>query len=303
MAVALTRGPRARLQHRRAARRPATSPTPSPRPRARAGLRSSCSSRATSRHGKIVTTAVYGGNLVAVDGNYDDVNRLVLRARGRPYGLGLRQRQPAAVLRRGLQDPGLRDRRAARLAAAATRSSSRSRPARCSPRSTRPSTSSPSSGWSRPRPYRIFGAQATGCSPVSPAFARRTATSSSRSSRTRSPSRWRSATRPTAPTRSTSCRRTGGAIDDVYRRRDRRRHPAAGPTEGIFAETAGGVTVGRAAEAARRAAGSIPTPRRCVLNTGDGLKTLDAVVPVAEPSATIAPSYAAFARRFADEQG
>ena len=26
--------------------------------------------------GKIVTTAVYGGTLVAVDGNYDDVNRL-----------------------------------------------------------------------------------------------------------------------------------------------------------------------------------------------------------------------------------
>ena len=26
--------------------------------------------------GKVVTTAVYGGTLVAVDGNYDDVNRL-----------------------------------------------------------------------------------------------------------------------------------------------------------------------------------------------------------------------------------
>src|SRR4029450_4343685 len=100
--------------------------------------------------GKVVQSAVYGQTLVAVDGSYDDVNRLtrgaagagegarvrVLRPdAGRRRGL-LRRRQPAdqrarrdrrvrghrvrqperpAVLRRGLQDHGLRDRRAARL--------------------------------------------------------------------------------------------------------------------------------------------------------------------------------------------
>jgi threonine synthase len=31
-----------------------------------------------------------------------------------------------------------------------------------------------------------------------------------------------------------------------------------------------------------------------ILNTGDGLKTLDAVAPVATPTATIAPSLEAF---------
>ena len=64
---------------------------------------------------------------------------LLLRADRRPdrRGLGLRQRQPAPVLRRGLQDPRVRDLRAARLAAARTSSSSRSPPAPSSRRSTR----------------------------------------------------------------------------------------------------------------------------------------------------------------------
>lgn len=43
---------------------------------ARAGLRSFVFIPADLEAGKIVTTAVYGGNLVAVKGNYDEVNRL-----------------------------------------------------------------------------------------------------------------------------------------------------------------------------------------------------------------------------------
>ena len=43
---------------------------------ARAGLRSFVFIPADLEQGKIVTTAVYGGNVVAIDGNYDDVNRL-----------------------------------------------------------------------------------------------------------------------------------------------------------------------------------------------------------------------------------
>jgi threonine synthase len=42
---------------------------------------------------KILTTAVYGGTLLAVDGNYDDVNRLATELAGRARGLGVRQRQ------------------------------------------------------------------------------------------------------------------------------------------------------------------------------------------------------------------
>ena len=68
-------------------------------------------------HAKVVGTAVYGPHLVRVRGTYDDVNRLCA-AGGRPVRLGPRQHQPPGLLRRGLEDDGLRDRRAARLAAA-----------------------------------------------------------------------------------------------------------------------------------------------------------------------------------------
>ena len=37
---------------------------------------------ANLEQGKIVTTAVYGGNVVAIDGNYDDVNRLCAELAG-----------------------------------------------------------------------------------------------------------------------------------------------------------------------------------------------------------------------------
>ena len=63
---------------------------------------------------KILATGVYGTNLVKVRGNYDDVNRLCTEL-SRRARLGVRQRQHAPVLRRGLEDARLRDRRAARL--------------------------------------------------------------------------------------------------------------------------------------------------------------------------------------------
>ena len=53
-------------------------------------------------------------------------------------------------------------------------------------------------------------------------------TSAARSSRTRSPSRWRSATRPTARTRSSSRARSGGSIDAVTDDEIRAGHPPAG---------------------------------------------------------------------------
>jgi threonine synthase len=64
-------------------------------------------------------------------------------------------------------------------------------------------------------------------------------------------------------------------------------------TTGIFGETAGGVTV--ATLKALLASGQLdPGAETVILNTGDGLKTLDAVAPVAKPTATIAPSLKAF---------
>ena len=66
---------------------------------------------------KIISASVPGAHIFAVEGNYDDANRLCARARVRA-AVGLRQLQRAAVLRTGLEDGRVRDRRAARLAPA-----------------------------------------------------------------------------------------------------------------------------------------------------------------------------------------
>src|SRR5438105_5831599 len=49
---------------------------------ARAGLGSYVFIPSNLEQGKIVTTAIYGGNLVAIEGNYDDVNRLCAELAG-----------------------------------------------------------------------------------------------------------------------------------------------------------------------------------------------------------------------------
>ncbi|HZP16283.1 MAG TPA: threonine synthase, partial [Nocardioides sp.] len=64
-------------------------------------------------------------------------------------------------------------------------------------------------------------------------------------------------------------------------------------TEGIFTETAGGTTVAVTKKLAE--AGVLdPSLETVVINTGHGLKTLDAVSGKVGPRATIAANYAAF---------
>ena len=69
---------------------------------------------------KLAAAAAYGPTIYAVDGNYDHCSRLSVEL-SFELPVGLRQRQPALVLRRGLEDARLRDRRAARLARAGRR--------------------------------------------------------------------------------------------------------------------------------------------------------------------------------------
>ena len=72
-------------------------------------------------------------------------------------------------------------------------------------------------------------------------------------------------------------------------------------TEGIFAETAGGVTV---ATLKKLAADGVvrPDERVVVYITGHGLKTLEAVAPTCGPTATIAPTLDAFHEAFDIEE-
>ena len=122
---ALVQGPRRRRRRGEGARssgstrsrrpRPATSRTRSPRARPRSGMRGGDLLPGRARAGEARrrrrSTA---RRSTRVRGSYDDCSPPRQRARRRGR-LGHRQRQPALLLRRGLEDARVRDRRAARL--------------------------------------------------------------------------------------------------------------------------------------------------------------------------------------------
>ena len=242
---------------------------------------------------KVVTTAVYGGHLVAVDGTYDDVNRLCAGlASDHPdwafvnvnvrtyYSEGsktlafevaeqLGWRAPDHVIVpvasgsqlvkvakgfRELYDVGLLDE----------------------------------------EPHvRVSGAQAEGCSPVARAFVEEA-----------------DAIRPVRPSTIAKSLAIGNPADGWYALDAVRRSGGAfaavtdeeildgirllARTEGIFAETAGGVTI---ATLARLAAQGIVRRDETVVAyvTGHGLKTVEALTDSTGPTATIAPTLEAFA--------
>ncbi|RKS68494.1 threonine synthase [Motilibacter peucedani] len=258
---------------------------------ARAGLRSVVFVPSDLEDGKIITTAVYGGALVAVDGSYDDVNRLCSEVAAdqeswgfvninlRPYyaegsktvgfeiaeqlGWHLPEQVVSPVASGSLLtkvDKGFRELGAAGLV--------------------------------EPTPYAVFGAQATGCSPVSAAFA--AGADVVRPVRPATIAKSLAIGNPAdGPYALDVVRRTGGAVADVTDEEVVEGIRLLARTEGIFAETAGGVTV--AVTRKLLAAGLLdPDAETVLLNTGDGLKTLDAVAPVVGPTATIDPSYSAF---------
>ena len=141
-------------------------------------------------------------------------------------------------------------------------------------------------------PVKIFGAQAAGCSPVSSAYKSGT-----------------DAIRPVKPDTIAKslaignpadgiyvldiCRETGGAVEDISDDEVRQGILLLARTEGIFTETAGGTTVGVLKKLVET--GQLDTSlETVVINTGMGLKTLDAVADEVGPAATIKPTYAAF---------
>jgi len=141
-------------------------------------------------------------------------------------------------------------------------------------------------------PFRIFGAQATGCSPVAAAFkAGRDVVAP---------------VRPDTLAKSLAignpadgpyvldvCRRTGGAVESVTDEEVVDGIRLLARTEGIFGETAGGVSV---AVLRKLLADGVldPDADTVLFNTGDGLKTIDAVAGAVGPTAHITASAAAF---------
>jgi threonine synthase len=260
---------------------------------ARAGLRSCVFIPHDLEDGKVVMAAVYGGDLVGIEGTYDDVNRFCGELIGDPAGEGwgfvnvnlrpyyaegsktlayeiceqLGWRLPDQLvipIASGSQltkiDKGLKELIALGLV--------------------------------EDRPYRIFGAQAEGCSPVSRAF--KDGQEVVRPVRPDTIAKSLAIGNPAdGPYVLDIARRTGGVVEDVTDEQVVDAIKLLARTEGIFAETAGGVTVGVTRKLIETGVLD-PSLTTVVLNTGDGLKTLDAVAPTARPSAVIRPSLDAF---------
>jgi threonine synthase len=227
--------------------------------------------------GKVAATAVYGGELIAVEGSYDDVNRLCAELSGsrrwafvnvnvRPYyaegsktlafevAEQLGWRAPEAIVvpvasgslltkigkgLRELHQVGLLD--------------------------DAPGTA-------------IFGAQAAGCAPVADAYARGDTEVAPVKPRTiaKSLAIGNPADGYYALQEVRSC---GGAVQSVPEEAVADGMRLLARTEGIFTETAGGVTI--AALERLVANGSISPDRETVaLITGIGLKTIEALGPV-----------------------
>jgi len=88
-------------------------------------------------------------------------------------------------------------------------------------------------------------------------------------------------------------RRTGGAITDVSDPEVVDSIKLLARTQGVFGETAGGVTVGVLRKLL--AAGQLdPEAETVIINSGDGLKTLDAVEPAVIIPPAIKPTLEAF---------
>ena len=140
--------------------------------------------------------------------------------------------------------------------------------------------------------YRVHGAQATGCSPISVAqkagldfFKPVKPNTIAKSLAIGTPADGFYALKV--------MKETGAAADDVSDDEVRDGIKLLAETEGIFAETAGGVTVGVARKLI--ASGRIPAKDSVVLCiTGNGLKTLDAVVGHVGQAREIKPSLREF---------
>src|SRR5216684_2787054 len=205
---------------------------------------------------KIITTSVYGGTFITVDGTYDDVNRLASELAGehpdwafvnvnvRPYyaegsktlgfeiaeQLGWRLPEQVVVpIASGAQlvkvDKGFRE--------------------------------FASLGLVGDESWRVFGAQASGCAPVSAAF-----------------EAGHDVVQPVRPATIAKSLAIGDPADGPYVLDDEIIDGIGllAATEGIFAETAGGVVVGVLRKLL--ASGKLdPQAETVIINSGDGLKT------------------------------
>lgn len=258
---------------------------------ARAGAPSLVFIPADLEPGKVVTTAIYGGGVVAVDGSYDDVNRLCselveteefedtafVNVNVRPfYAEGSRTlgfevaeqlgwRIPAQVVIPMASGELLTkiDKAFTELVEAGL-------------------AEPPAGGW------RVFGAQSAGCAPITTALHAGVdevtpvkPTGIAKSLNIGDPA--------AGPYALAAVRRTGGWMEAADDDEIRAGIALLARTTGIFAETAGGVTVA-VLQKLMKIGRLDPDAETVIYNTGDGLKTIDAVAGEARPTHQVRPS-------------
>jgi len=147
--------------------------------------------------------------------------------------------------------------------------------------------------------YKIHGAQATGCAPI--ATAQKAGLDFFKPVKPNTIAKSLAIGTPADGFYALKVmKETGGSADDVSDDEIREAIKLLAETEGIFAETAGGVTVGVAKKLI--ASGKIPAKDSVVLCiTGNGLKTLDAVNGHAGSPREIKPSLREFEGLLATE--
>ncbi|MDQ3680880.1 MAG: threonine synthase [Actinomycetota bacterium] len=243
---------------------------------------------------KVVTTAVYGGKLVAVEGTYDDVNRLCAELTGdqptwafvnvnlRPYyAEGSKTLAFEVVEQLGW---GVPDHVVVPIASGSQLVKVH-----------KGFTELHRVGLLEEEPQvRVSGAQAAGCSPVATAFAE--GSDHVRPQKPRTIAKSLAIGNPADGWYALDVvRSTGGAVGAVTDDEIVEGIRLLARTEGIFAETAGGVTIATLAKLAREGVVR-PDERTVAYITGLGLKTIDAVSPHVGPTVTIAPTIEAFHR-------
>jgi len=259
---------------------------------ARAGMRSVVFIPADLEVPKVVTTSVFGGTVVALTGNYDDVNRLCAElASEHPswafvnvnirsyYSEGSKTLAFEVAEQLGWRAPD-------HVVVPVASGSQLTKVAKGLRELYKV-------GLLDEEPHtRVSGAQAAGCAPVVAAFEEGT-----------------DFVKPVKPAGIAKSLAIGNPADGAYALDEVRRSGGAlaaasdeeiveairllARTEGVFAETAGGVTVAVLAKLAARGVVR-PDERVVALITGNGLKTLDAVAPVCGPTVTVAPNLEAF---------
>ncbi len=239
---------------------------------------------------KVLNTAVYGARIVRINGNYDHVNRLCAQIADR-FQWGLVNVNLRPYYSEGSKTHGyeiaeqlgwrLPDNVVVPMAGGSLIG-----------KIAKAFKELVTLGWVEEKAVRFFGAQATGCSPISDGVKRGLARFEPQKPNTiaRSLAIGNPADGPFAMK---LIRESGGWAEDISDPEIVSAIKLLAETEGIFTETAGGVTVGVTQKLIQQ--GRIhPDETTVVSITGNGLKTTDAIAAEFPATEAIAPRLEAF---------